>query len=137
VQGARKGGAEVGDYKKLAVASKAHNLTLNLYRVTESFPRTEIFGLTSQIRRASSSINANLAEGSARGTDRDFLRFVRIALGSVSELEYHLVLARDLNFVSDEDFRRLEKQRMEVGAMLSGLATTVKARIRMQVSAMT
>jgi four helix bundle protein len=127
----------MSDYKKLAVASKAHDLTLNLYRVTEAFPRTEIFGLTSQIRRASSSINANLAEGSARGTDRDFLRFVRIALGSVSELEYHLVLARDLNFVPEEDFRRLEKQRREVGAMLSGLATTVKARIRMQVSVST
>ena len=127
----------MGDYKKLAVTRKAHDLTLNLYRATEVFPRTEIFGLTSQIRRASSSINANLAEGSARGTDRDFLRFVRIALGSVSELEYHLVLARDLHFVSDDDFRSLEKQRAEVGAMLSGLATTVKARIRTQVPVIT
>lgn len=123
----------MGDYKKLEVSQKAHRLTLNLYSVTEGFPRTEIFGLTSQIRRAASSINANLAEGSARGTDRDFLRFVRIAIGSVSELEYHLVLARDLRFLSEEDFRKLEKERREVGAMLSGLATAVKMRIKMQV----
>jgi|SRR5512146_865046 four helix bundle protein len=123
----------MGDYKKLEVSQKAHRLTLNLYCVTEGFPRTEIFGLTSQIRRAASSINANLAEGSARGTDRDFLRFVRIAIGSVSELEYHLVLARDLRFLSEEDFRKLEKERREVGAMLSGLATAVKTRIKMQV----
>jgi four helix bundle protein len=123
----------MSDYKKLGVTKKAHELTLNLYRVTESLPRTEIFGLTSQIRRAASSINANLAEGSARGSDRDFLRFLRIAIGSVSELEYHLVLPRDLNFIAPQDYQRLEKQRQEVGAMLNGLATAVKTRIRMQV----
>jgi len=123
----------MGDYKKLAVTKKAHELTLDLYRITEALPRTEIFGLTSQIRRAASSINANLAEGSARGSDRDFLRFLRIAIGSVSELEYHLVLAKDLKFIGEQDSQKLEKQRQEVGAMLSGLATAVMTRIRMQV----
>ena len=124
----------MSDYKKLGVTKKAHQLTLDLYRVTESLPRTEIFGLTSQIRRAASSINANLAEGSARGSERDFLRFLRIAIGSVSELEYHLVLAKDLKFIGEQEFQKLEKQRQEVGAMLSGLATAVKRRIQMQVT---
>src|SRR6185369_5327866 len=103
----------MSDFKKLNVSRKAHELTLELYRATETFPRTEIFGLTSQIKRAASSINANLAEGCARGSDRELLRFINIALGSASELEYHLMLARDLSFISSETFLKMEGMRRE------------------------
>ena len=125
----------MSDFKKLNVSRKAHELTLELYRATETFPRTEIFGLTSQIKRAASSINANLAEGCARGSDRELLRFINIALGSVSELEYHLMLARDLSFISSETFLKMEGMRREVGSMLSGLANKVRLRVHAQVHA--
>jgi len=125
----------MSDFKKLNVSRKAHELTLELYRATETFPRTEIFGLTSQIKRAASSINANLAEGCARGSDRELLRFINIALGSVSELEYHLMLARDLIFISYETFLKMEGMRREVGSMLSGLANKVRLRVHAQVHA--
>jgi len=125
----------MSDFKKLNVSRKAHELTLELYRATETFPRTEIFGLTSQIKRAASSINANLAEGCARGSDRELLRFINIALGSASELEYHLMLARDLSFISSETFLKMEGMRREVGSMLSGLANKVRLRVHAQVHA--
>jgi four helix bundle protein len=127
----------MSDFKKLIVFRKAHELTLELYRATETFPRTEVFGLTSQIKRAASSINANLAEGCARGSDRELLRFINIAIGSVSELEYHLMLARDLGFISSEVFLKAEGMRREVGSMLSGLAKKVRTRVHMQVHATT
>jgi len=77
------------DFKKLEVWRKAHELTLDVYRATESFPRTEVYGLTTQLRRSCSSIPANIAEGCGRGTNGDLGRFLRIAAGSASELEYH------------------------------------------------
>jgi four helix bundle protein len=77
------------NYRELQVWTKAHGLTLDLYRVTRSFPREEIYGLTSQLRRAASSIGANLAEGCGRRTSSELARFVRIAMGSASELDYH------------------------------------------------
>jgi four helix bundle protein len=86
------------DFKSLTVWQKAHALTLEIYRNTESFPRTEVFGLTSQIRRAASSVEANLAEGCGRAQP-EFGRFVQIAIGSANEVECHLLLARDLGFI--------------------------------------
>ena len=85
------------DFRDLQVWQKAHGLTLAIYRVTVTFPRQELYGLTTQLRRASSSIAANLAEGCGRNSDAEFARFCSIAMGSASELEYHLLLARDLN----------------------------------------
>ena len=81
----------MSDYRKLVVWEKAHKLVLEVYRVTMTFPKEELFGLTSQIRRASASIPANIAEGSGRGSDAEMARFLHIALGSASELEYHLL----------------------------------------------
>ena len=91
------------DFNKLAVWRRAHDLSLNLYRATEVFPRGEMFGLTSQLRRASASIAANFAEGSGR-TQVEFGRFVQIALGSACEVEYHVLLARDLSYLPPERF---------------------------------
>ena len=84
------------NFRELKVWEKAHLLTIDIYRITATFPKEEMYGLTSQIRRASSSIPANIAEGCGRGSDNDFRRFLQIAMGSASELEYHLLLAHDL-----------------------------------------
>ena len=84
------------DFRELQVWRKAHELTLAVYQITASFPREELYGLTAQLRRAGSSIAANLAEGCGRNGDAELARFCSIAMGSASELEYHLLLARDL-----------------------------------------
>jgi four helix bundle protein len=93
------------NYRDLQVWSKAHHLTLELYRMSRQFPREEIYGITSQLRRAAVSIGANLAEGCGRRTSNELARFVRVAMGSASELDYHLLLCRDLGFMSSDDFQ--------------------------------
>ena len=98
-------------FKNLKVWEKAHVLALDVYRSTKSFPREEIYGLTSQMRRASASVGANIAEGSCRKGDADFARFLQMAAGSASELEYHLLLARDLCFLQAPDYERLSDRR--------------------------
>jgi four helix bundle protein len=87
------------NYKDLQVWEKGHRLTLAFYRATQDFPKEERFGLTSQIRRSSASIAANLAEGCGRRSDAEMARFIQISMGSGAELSYHLLLARDLGFL--------------------------------------
>ena len=106
------------DFRKLKVWEKAHQLTLDAYARTTSFPREEIFGLTSQIRRAASSVPANIAEGCGRG-GKDLARFCRIAVGSASELQYHLLLAKDLKFLSEENYIHLHSAANEVERKLT------------------
>ena len=89
------------DFKELKVWSKAHELTVAIYRLTRTFPRDEIYGLTSQERRSTASIGANIAEGCGRHSDGELARFLQIARGSASETEYHLLLAKDLRFLSE------------------------------------
>ena len=86
------------DFRTLTVWQEAHQLTLSIYRVTKNFPKDELYGLTSQMRRCSASIAANIAEGCGRRGNAEFARFLQIASGSASELDYHLLLARDLGF---------------------------------------
>ncbi|MGQ9850168.1 MAG: four helix bundle protein [Aggregatilineaceae bacterium] len=105
----------------MQVWHKAHALTLEVYRVSGEFPREEMFGLTSQVCRASSSIPANIAEGCGRGSDGEFGRFLQIAMGSASELEYHLLLARDLGYLDGETHTSLETRVTENKRMLTGL----------------
>jgi four helix bundle protein len=90
-------------FRGLKVWHSAHQLTLAVYKATAKFPKEELYALTSQMRRAASSIPANIAEGCGRGTDADFGRFLQIALGSASELEYHLLLAFDLKLLLVSD----------------------------------
>ncbi|MBZ0287288.1 MAG: four helix bundle protein [Anaerolineae bacterium] len=111
----------MSDYRNLAVWQKAHQLALSSYRVTGPFPKEELYGMASQIRRSASSIPANIAEGSGRGGNPDFIRFLRIALGSVNELEYHVLLARDLNFLDTENYDQLCAAIIEIRRMLHGL----------------
>jgi len=91
----------MSDYRKLEVWAKAHQLTLEIYRATKTFPKDELYGLVSQMHRAASSIPMNIAEGSGRGSNADYARCVQIGLGSMNELEYQLLLARDLGFLTE------------------------------------
>lgn len=114
-------------FRDLKVWHKSHQLTLGIYQTTALFPKEELYGLTSQIRRASASIPANIAEGCGRGTDADFARFLQIAMGSASELEYHLLLARDLGFLNCLQHEKLNSQVTEVKRMLVSFIQKLKA----------
>lgn len=116
------------DFHELKVWQKAHSLTLAVYDVTASFPRSELYGLTSQHRRSSASIAANLAEGCGRGGDAEFGRFCSIARGSANELEYHLLLARDLKLLQDREHDQLVGRAVELQRMLRGLIQKLKAK---------
>ncbi|MGA2903250.1 MAG: four helix bundle protein [Candidatus Korobacteraceae bacterium] len=121
------------DFRQLKVWDKAHALTLGIYRATSDFPREELFGITSQMRRSSASIAANLAEGCGRTGDGDFHRFLSTAASSAVELEYFLLLARDLNLVSIDTYDQLRDRVLEVQRMLASLLRTVDtARKRRQ-----
>jgi four helix bundle protein len=121
-----KGRPGVSNYKELKVWRKAHAMTLDIYRVTAGFPKEEMYGLTSQMRRASASVGANIAEGCGRRTDGEMGRFLQIARGSASELEYHVLLASDLHFLKKDDFDRLTNQADEVQRMVTGLMQSVR-----------
>ncbi len=113
------------DFRKLKVWDKAHALTLDIYRATVAFPREEVYGITSQMRRASSSVAANIAEGYGRGSDGGFHRFLNTAAGSAVELEYFLLLYRDLGMISEQGYDDLQSSVAELQRMLSGLLPTV------------
>ena len=114
------------DFKELKVWNKAHEVTLELYRLTRQFAREGLFGLTSQIRRAASSRGANIAEGTGRRSDGEMSRFLHIARGSAVELEYHLLLARDLELLAGSSFVVLEHQVDEIQRMLTSLIQRVQ-----------
>ena len=108
------------------VWEKSHRLTLEVYKETGGFPKNELYGLTSQIRRASASIPANIAEGCGRFGDGEFGRFLQIASGSASEVDYHLLLARDLEYCSGSVYERLRTQVAEIKRMLASLIRKIK-----------
>ena len=113
------------DFKELKVWQKAHRLTLMLYQVTRIFPRQELYGLTSQMRRCSASLAANIAEGCGRRGNAELHRFLQIAAGSASELDYHLLLARDLHLLHEPDYRETAGLLLEVRRMLTSLSRKV------------
>ena len=115
------------DFRKLEVWAKGHQLTVAVYEVTRTFPRDEIYGLTSQIRRAAGSIPANIAEGCGRNGDAELSRFLQIAMGSASELEYHILLARDLNLLDSTGCDHLSNEVTEIKRMLASLIKKLKA----------
>ena len=121
------------NYKDLVVWEKAHRLTLAVYKITQVFPKEERFGLTSQVRRASASIAANLAEGCGRRSDGEMARFIQIAMGSGAELSYHFLLANDLGFMKAAEYESLSADLGEVMRMLSALS----GRLRNTIAALT
>ncbi len=107
------------DFKELRVWAKAHELTLVIYQKTRGFPKEEMYGLTSQLRRAAVSVGANIAEGCGRRSDGEMKRFLQIARGSANEVEYHLLLAKDLRFLPTDEFNDLEVKVLEIQRMLA------------------
>lgn len=115
------------DFRQLKVWEKSHQLALAIYNATKEFPKEELYGLTSQIRRASMSIPTNIAEGCGRNTDADFARFLQMAMGSASETEYQIILAHDLDFLSNDSYEKLHNEVEEVKRMLASLLKTLRA----------
>jgi four helix bundle protein len=120
-------GAGMKDFRQLKVWEKSHQLALTIYRITASFPREETYGLASQIRRAASSIPSNIAEGCGRDGDPELARFCIIARGSASELEYQLLLARDLKLLQPNDYETLSQQTIDIKRMLTVLVQKLTA----------
>jgi four helix bundle protein len=116
------------DFRELKVWWKGHRLTLDVYEATAGFPREEVYGLTAQLRRSCVSIPANIAEGCGRSGDAELARFMQIAMGSASELEYHLLLAHDLNLLDDQGYEKLSGRAVEVKRMLSAFISRLRVK---------
>ena len=117
-------------FRELKVWNKSMDLTVSVYELTAAFPKHETYGLSSQMRRAAVSIASNIAEGSARGTRRDFRQFVKIAKGSNCELQTQLLLAGRLNYAPQDQIDGLESMTHEIGRMLSGLSNYLEAPLK-------
>jgi four helix bundle protein len=115
------------DFKELKVWKKAHKLTLAVYKGTRSFPKEELYGLTSQMRRSCSSIPTNIAEGCGRSGDAELRRFLHIAMGSASELQYHVLLARDLGLLDELTHDRLANDVSVIKRMLTSFIKKLNA----------
>jgi four helix bundle protein len=115
------------DFRQLKVWEKSHQLALAVYKATKEFPKEELYGLTSQIRRSSMSVPTNIAEGCGRFTNADFARFLQMAMGSASEAEYQLILARDLGFLSNDVYEKLHNDTEKVKRMLTSLIKTIRS----------
>lgn len=114
------------DYKKLKVWEKAHAFTVVVYAITRTFPRDEVYALTSQIRRCAVSVPSNIVEGCGRGSNPELVKFLHYALGSANELEYQLLLSRDLGYVSAEAHVPLAASVLEIKRMLAALIVKIK-----------
>ena len=106
------------DYKKLEIYSQAKKVTKEIYKVTANFPPSELYGITSQLRRAAVSIGANIAEGCGKYGDKDFLRYLHISIGSLREVHYELELAYELDYIKKEEYTMLDEEIDKLGAML-------------------
>jgi len=115
------------DFRNLKVWEKAHLFTLEIYKITLLFPKSELYGLSSQIKRATSSIPTNIAEGCGRGSDADFGRFLQIAIGSASEIEYLLILCSDIGILNLDKLKNLTEKIIEIKKMLATLIKKLKA----------
>jgi len=114
------------DYRKIKAWKQADDLAVAVYERTRSFPREELYGLTAQLRRAATSVPANIAEGTARESKRDYLHFLYIARGSLTETQYLVHLARRLGYLTDEDYQDLMRRVQCVFACLQGLIRVVR-----------
>lgn len=113
------------DFKKIKVWEKSHELVLSIYKVTSKFPDNEKYGLTSQIRRSAASIPTNIAEGSGRKSKSEFAHFFNISMGSACELEYQLLLANDLQLLSEKESNLLHVKLIEIKRMLSSFTNKI------------
>lgn len=116
------------DFRELEVWHVAHAFTLDLYRVTAGFPKPELYGLVSQLRRAAVSVEANIAEGCGKKTSPDLARYLQIAFGSANEIDCELLIARDLGILKEDGFRKLTKQLGSIKRMLASFRATIEAK---------
>ncbi len=107
-------------FKNIVVWQKAHEIVLDIYKITKSFPSAEMYGLTSQLRRSAASIATNIVEGYKRRSDKDFAHFLNMADGSLEETKYHILLAYDLKYMDKNNYESLSKLADEIGKMLYG-----------------
>ena len=117
------------DYKKYEIWKLGHHLALEVYKISERFPREEIFGMTSQLSRAIISVNFNIVEGCGRGSDEDFKRMLTIASGSSFEVDYALLLSHDLGFISDQDYAEISPKSEELKMKISKLILKIQEDI--------
>jgi len=108
-------------FRKLIIWQRGHSFVLIIYKLTAAFPRDELYALTSQLRRAAISVVANIVEGNSRHSKKDYIRFIVISIGSLSEVEYYLLLAHDLGYISDTQYEQLEQKQKELARLLYGL----------------
>ena len=118
----------MSNYKKLKVWEDAHQFTIDIYNITKTFPNNEQYGLTSQIRRSSSSIPTNIVEGCGQLDNGNLIRFLGIAKGSAFETEYQLLLSKDLKYINDNEYKILDKKIQSIICMLTGLIKSLKSK---------
>lgn len=121
---------KINNFYELEAWKKGHLLVLEIYQITDNFPKNEMYGIISQIRRAASSITANIAEGFARYHFKDKIRFYYNSRGSAAEVQNFLFLAKDLNHIDEERFEKLEEKINEVGKLINGLIRSTEAQIK-------
>jgi four helix bundle protein len=121
---------KINRFSDLTVWQKAHALTLDTYRLTAKFPRSEQFGIVSQLRRASASVSANIAEGFGRRTTKELLRCLQISRGELEEARYFMILSRDLNYISAEEFASMNDRCDSVGQLINALGRSLNNRFR-------
>lgn len=115
------------DFHKLIIWQRSHQLALKVYSISKFFPKDELFGLTSQIRRAVSSIPTNIAEGCGRASNKDFAHFLQIAIGLAAEVEYELLLAHDLDYINNSDYQFLTEETVAVRKMIIKYQSELKS----------
>jgi four helix bundle protein len=121
---------KINRFSDLTVWQRAHELTLETYRVTEKFPRSERFGIVSQLRRAAASVSANIAEGFGRRTTKELLRCLQISRGELEETRYFFILSRDLGHISAAEFENMNDRRDSVGQLINALGRPLNERLR-------
>ena len=120
----------VQDFKKLGVWKKAIEFSVEIYKITREFPESEVYGLTSQLRRASVSVSSNISEGCGRSTPREFLKYLHISYGSIKEVENQLIIAQKLEYVKSKVFSGLSVQCNEISMMIYGLIKSVSRTVK-------
>jgi four helix bundle protein len=121
---------KINRFSDLTVWQRAHELTLATYRLTEKFPRSERFGIISQLRRSSASVSANIAEGFGRRTTKELLRCLQISRGELEETRYFLILSRDLGHISATEFETMNGRCDSVGQLINALGRSLKEHLR-------
>lgn len=120
---------KVNRFEDLEVWKKAHELTLWTYKLTKSFPKEEKYSLCDQIKRSVSSVPTNIVEGNERQSKKEFIQFLYTSKASLAETKYHILLARDLGYISNENYTNTISQADEIGRMINGLITYLRSRI--------